>query len=77
MKDVVLKWDQFALNVLKKELERRNPKNYQWKTRNGTILDVKDMKDSHLKNVINILVKDLNNREILLENWVDATDYYD
>ena len=77
MQDVILGHDGFALSVLKEELESRNPKNYQWKTRNGTILNVKDMTDSHLRNAINLLEKCLHEQEIINECWVDALDYYD
>ena len=77
MQDVILKHDRFALAVLKEELENRNPKNYQWKTKNGAVLNVKDMTDSHLKNAINLLENYLHEQEIIQENWVDALDYYD
>ena len=75
--DIILGHDEFALAILREELERRNPKNYQWRTKDGTVLDVKDMTDSHLQNSINMLEKYLHEREIFLENWIDATDYYD
>ena len=77
MKDVILDHDEFALVVLKEELERRNPKNYQWKTKSGNIVNVKDMTDSHLRNTVNLLENYLHEKEIINECWIDATDYYD
>ncbi len=77
MQDVILEYDKFALAVLKEELESRNPKNYQWKTKDGTVLNVKDMTDRHLRNAINLLENYLHEQEIINECWVDAMDYYD
>ena len=77
MQDVILGYDRFALSILKEELESRNPKNYQWQTKDGTVLNVKDMTDSHLKNAINLLEKHVYEQEIIQECGFDPMDYYD
>lgn len=55
MKEVILTIDDLdkALIVFKKELENR--KIYKWKMKNGNLIDVKDMSDTHLQNTISLL----------------------
>ena len=77
MQNIILDYDRFALNILKEELESRNPKNYQWKAKDGTVLNVKDMTDSHLKNAINLLEKYVWEQEIIQECGFDPMDCYD
>ena len=75
MKDVILQPEEQALHVLRSELERRV--NYQWRCRNGSVVDVKDMTTSHLVNAISMLERYLYEQKIVQENYVDALDYYD
>ena len=75
MKEVELKYDEHALKILKEELSRRTT--YKWKTADGTLIDVKDMSDTHLKNTIKKLENYLSEQRIVMENYVDAMDYYD
>lgn len=75
MKDIILQPDEQALHVLRSELERRA--NYQWRCKNGSVVDVKDMTTSHLVHAINMLEEYLAQKEVVMENYVDALDYYD
>lgn len=77
MQNRILNHDEFAIHVMEEELKNRHPENYQWRTKDGTIVDVKDMSDSHLKNTIRMLKNFLWEKAIVQENWVDAMDYYD
>ena len=75
MAEVELKYDEHALKILKEELSRRTA--YKWKTADGTLIDVKDMSDTHLRNTIKKLKNYLSEQRIVMENYVDAMDYYD
>ena len=75
MKDFLLGYDELALRVLEHELSGRV--NYQWKCANGSVVDVKDMSVTHLKNAIKMLKEYLAEREIVRESYVDANDWYD
>lgn len=77
MQNKILDHDEFAVFVMEEELKSRHPKNYQWKTKDGTVVNVKDMSDSHLRNAIRMLKNFLYEQKIVQENYVDALDYYD
>ena len=77
MQDRILDHDEFAVFVMEEELKSRHPENYQWKTNDGTVVNVKDMSDSHLRNAIRMLKNFLWEKAIVQENYVDAMDYYD
>ena len=75
MAEVELEYDEHALRVLKAELAQRNT--YMWRQADNTLINVKDMSDTHLRNTIRKLEDYLHEREIVLGNYVDAMDYYD
>ena len=70
MKDVILQPDEQALHVLRSELAKRI--NYQWRCKNGSVVDVKDMTTSHLVNAINMLEGYLEEKKVVEENYLDA-----
>ena len=70
MKDIVLQPDEQALHVLRSELARRV--NYQWRCKNGSVVDVKDMTTSHLVHAINMLEGYLEEKRVVEENYLDA-----
>lgn len=74
-KNRILSYDEEALYVLRQELTNRL--NYMWKSKNGSIVRVKDMTTSHLVHAINMLEEYLKQKEIVNENYVDSMDYYD
>ena len=75
MKDIILQPDEQALHVLRSELAKRI--NYQWRCKNGSVVNVRDMTISHLINTIGMLEKYLEEKKVVMENYVDALDYYD
>ena len=70
MKDIILQPDEQALHVLRSELAKRI--NYQWRCKNGSVVDVKDMTTSHLVNAINMLEGYLEEKKVVEENYLDA-----
>lgn len=70
MKDIILQPDEQALHVLRSELAKRI--NYQWRCKNGSVVDVKDMTTSHLVNAINMLEDYLEEKKVVEENYLDA-----
>lgn len=64
-----------ALKFLYRELERRT--DYYWTTSSGKEMKLQDMTLKHLKNTINYIEKREEEARIVLENCVDALDYYD
>ena len=74
-KNRILSYDEEALHVLRQELTNRL--NYMWKSKNGSLVRVKDMTTSHLVHAINMLEEYLKQKEIVNENYVDSMDYYD
>ena len=74
-KNRILSYDEEALHVLRQELANRL--NYVWKSKNGSLVNVKDMTTSHLVHAINMLEEYLKQKEIVNENYVDSMDYYD
>lgn len=75
MQNKVLDYDDFALHALRQELAKRM--NYMWKCKNGSLVNVKDMTTSHLVHAINMLEEYLAQKAVVMENCVDAMDYYD
>ena len=69
MKDVILQPDEQALHVLRSELAKRI--NYQWRCKNGSVVDVKDMTTSHLVNAINMLERYLEDKKVVEENYLN------
>ena len=69
MKDIVLQPDEQALHVLRSELARRI--NYQWRCKNGSVVDVKDMTTAHLVNAINMLEGYLEEKKVVEENYLN------
>lgn len=70
MQDIILQPDEQALHVLRSELAKRI--NYQWRCKNGSVVDVKDMTTSHLVNAINMLEGYLEEKKVVEENYLDA-----
>ena len=75
MAEVELKYDEHALKILKAELAQRNT--YMWRQADNTLINVKEMSNTHLKNTIRKLEECLEEQRIIMENYVDAMDYYD
>jgi hypothetical protein len=74
-RDKILDYDEFALHVLKQELAKRF--SYKWKCKNGSLVNVEDMTDSHLEHAINILEDYLARQEVEREAYADYYDRYD
>ena len=77
MAKVVLTWEEprASLAKLKEELASRDE--YYWRTKDGTEVKLSEMSTSHLLNTINLLKNRIHEEEIVMENYVDALDYYD
>ena len=77
MGKVVLTWKEprVSLAKLKEELASRDE--YYWRTKDGTEVKLSEMSTSHLLNTINLLKNRIHEEEIVMENYVDALDYYD
>jgi hypothetical protein len=60
--DEILSYDEKAYHVLLNEFERR--KNYYWQQKNGTLVNVKEMSDTHLVNTIKLLKTRMEEAEL-------------
>lgn len=60
-KNRILSYGEEALHVLRQELTNRL--NYMWRSKNGSLVRVKDMTTSHLVHAINMLEEYLKQKE--------------
>ena len=60
-------------DLLKEQwLRNRNSGNLTWTTRNGKVIPIKDMSDNHLKNTINMIIRNENKREQQLDAYYEG-----
>ena len=60
-------------DLLKEQwLRNRNSGNLTWTTRDGKVVPIKDMSDNHLKNTINMIIRNENEREQQLDAYYEG-----
>ena len=62
-----------ALSVLKAERILRSA-NFKWEMRDGTLIDIKDMSESHLNNAIRMLERMEADYSCILESDIEWED---
>lgn len=69
MQEKILAYDELALHVLKQELAKRY--SYKWRCKNGDVIAVEDMTDSHLRHAIDMLEGYLEEQAVVQENYLN------
>ena len=60
-------------DLLKEQwLRNRNSGNLTWTTRDRKVIPIKDMSDNHLKNTINMIIRNENEREQQLNAYYEG-----
>ena len=60
-------------DLLKEQwLRNRNSGNLTWTTRDGKVIPIKDMSDNQLKNTINMIIMNKNEREQQLNAYYEG-----
>lgn len=60
-------------DLLKEQwLRNRNSGNLTWTTRDGKVIPINDMSDNHLKNTINMIIMNENEREQQLDAYYEG-----